>query len=382
MNKVAEGRLDFDFIDGMRAVAAVAVAVLHASLYTGHEGDIARELPYLHKVLFAGNYAVSVFIVLSGFVLALPIVRRRRLRIRKGTGSFLARRAKRILPPYFASLLLFGLLIAAIPVLQTRQGTAWDSKIPPTIDGLIAHVLVVHNLNKEWAYQINGPAWSIATEWQLYLALPLLILPLWRKIGPLAMLAVCLGLSAVVAVLLPTLDAGHLWFLALFAMGAIAAHIVANGVQCQYLGAATLVVLASAAGFVLIAPGPLWASELLTGAGITLGVVWMAKRRVAGKHSILHRVLESKPLVWLGLWSYSLYLIHSPLLGLGNLLTLHWPMSTLQRFAFMSLVVLPMSAGVAYLFHVSVERRFITQHQKKTEGATSLVVEDAVSKIR
>lgn len=369
VDKRMKGRIDFPFIDGMRAVAAISVAVLHAALYTGYEGDLAREAPHLHKALFVGNYAVSVFIVLSGFVLAMPIVANSNLKIRHGTKSFLLRRAKRILPPYFISMFLFGILIMAVPIMQNRQGTAWDSKVPVTVDGVIAHLFLVHNLNKDWAYQVNGPAWSIATEWQLYVALPLLILPLWRRAGAQWTLVLCLTLSALVAAFLPFLDAGHLWFLSLFAMGAVAARVVTIGAVTRYLGWGSILVGIGAGCCVLFTPGPLWVNEIVVGAAIALGLLWMAQRHINEQRSVFHRILESKPLVKIGLWSYSLYLIHSPLLGLGNLLALDIPMSTTGRFAFMVLCVLPVAAGIAYVFHVFVERRFITQHQQKSEPA-------------
>lgn len=371
MDKDIKGRRDFAFVDGMRAVAAIAVTVLHASLYTGYEGDLTRDAPYLSKFLFVGNYAVSVFIVLSGFVLSLPIVKDEKLEIRRGTTLFLIRRARRILPPYFAALVLFGLLILAVPLMQTPRGTAWDSKVPVTPDGLLAHIALVHNLNKDWAYQVNGPAWSIATEWQLYLALPLLILPIWRWLGTVWMLLICLILSGSLAIFVPALDAGHLWFLSLFAMGGVVAQLLTSGKSCAYLGSISIVAALGSAFCVLFTPMPLWLNEIIVGATISCCLLWMAQRSVSGRQTIFHRVLESRPLVWLGLWSYSLYLIHSPLLGLGNLLALDMHMSTMGRFAFMIFVVTPMAAGVALVFHMLVERRFITQHQKTSKSILS-----------
>jgi peptidoglycan/LPS O-acetylase OafA/YrhL len=367
VNENAKERLDFKFVDGMRAVAAISVAVLHSSLYTGYEGDMARDYPAVAKLLFFGNYAVAIFIVLSGFVLMLPIARSRGLRLRRGTWTFLKRRAMRILPPYFASLLLFGILILLVPVMQTHRGTAWDSKIPATVDGALAHILLIHNLNKEWAYQINGPAWSIGTEWQLYFALPLLILPLWRRFGPVTALGASLVISAAVAIFMPQWDAGHLWFLGLFTMGALVANAVTRGVAPRGLGWIVLALGAAAGAWVFFASGPLWVNELLVGAAIAVGLMWMAVRHLGGRRTIIHRILECRPLVWIGLWSYSLYLIHSPLLGLGNLLMLDVEIPTIIRFAILTLVVLPLAGAIAYSFHLLVERRFITSHQKRVE---------------
>lgn len=362
-------QFDFKFLDGIRALAALAVALLHASLFTGHEGDFAAAFPFAAKILFLGNYAVAVFIVLSGFVLMLPIAKNPDLAIVRGTVEYLKRRTRRILPPYFVSLALFGLLITAVPILQTQRGTAWDSKIPVTLDGVLAHALVIHNLNASWAYQINGPAWSIATEWQLYFALPLVILPVWRRFGRLAALTWAIVIGASFALFLPSLAAGHLWFIGLFAMGAFVAHMVVNEAVVRFLGPFVLLMGLVAAVFVIGVNAPLWMNELFVGAAISTALLWLATRDVTGHRTIVHKLLECRLLVWMGLWSFSLYLIHSPLLGLANLLTLDIPMSTFARFVLQVVVALPLAAGVAYAFHLLVERRFITSHQRrKTHG--------------
>ena len=370
MTVTSDARFDFKFVDGMRGLAALAVAFLHASLFTGYEGDVARDYPLMAKIFFLGNYAVAIFIVLSGFVLMLPIAKAPGLKIRRGTWTYLKRRAMRILPPYLISLLIFGVLILCVPLLQTPSGTAWDSKIPVTIDGVIAHLFVVHNLNADWAYQINGPAWSIGTEWQLYFALPFMILPIWRKFGGTVALAVSLVLSIASAVLVPSWSSGHLWFLALFTMGAFVAHAVVQGWKPKYLGWSVILAGVMAGVLVIVLSTPLWLNEIAVGCAIALAIFWLAIRTRSGNRSLLHKVLESRQLVSLGLWSFSLYLIHSPLLGLANLLLLEVDMSTSTRLFFQIIVALPVAALISYAFHIVVERRFITSHQQRIGAKT------------
>ena len=55
---------------------------------------------------------------------------------------------------------------------------------------LISHLLLVHNLSSAWFHQINAPLWSVATEWQIYFLLPLILLPLFRRAG-IAVTLVC-----------------------------------------------------------------------------------------------------------------------------------------------------------------------------------------------
>jgi peptidoglycan/LPS O-acetylase OafA/YrhL len=121
----------------------------------------------LKRAFSYGHYSVAVFIVLSGFCLALPVALSPDRQLRGGFGRYIRRRALRILPPYFAALFLFIALIAVTPLLQTPAGTAWDSKIPMTKGAVLSHVALIHNVIPGLNYRIDGPMWSVATEWQI-----------------------------------------------------------------------------------------------------------------------------------------------------------------------------------------------------------------------
>lgn len=372
-----QDRLKFEFPDGLRAVAALLVALYHTYIFTKMTGD-SSELPILVKVIVVGDFAVPVFIVLSGFVLMLPVAARTDSKLRGGFGKYIYRRARRILPPYFASLLIFGVMILLVPVLQQPSGTAWDSKVPVTIGGVISHALVVHNFSPDWIYQINGPAWSIATEWQLYFFLPLLILPLWRKFGGLVTVVVCVILGCLTHFVAPALDSAHLWFLGLFAMGAFAANTVVNrAAPVRGLGVA-LAIAAPPLIVVLVlfnsrAQDQAWITETVLGILVSAFLVWLGQGSKSGKRSWAHKVLESRPLVWGGLWSYSAYLIHSPLLALGNFILLPLELPLLAHFGIMVFVVLPLALSLAFLFHLVVERHFMTSHQRRVVKDEKLV---------
>jgi peptidoglycan/LPS O-acetylase OafA/YrhL len=365
-------RPKFDFADGLRAIAALTVAAYHTMTFTGLTGSVKADVPAVWTLMQVGNYAVPVFIVLSGFVLMLPVVRSETHELRGGFGHYIARRAKRILPPYYAALAIFLLLIWAVPLLQTDSGTAWDNKVPVTAGGLISHLLIVHNLNGQWIYQINGPAWSIATEWQIYFLLPLVLLPLWRLIGPWWTVAFALAVGFAIGQLLPSLQSAHYWFIGLFALGMLAAHQAARG-TCVRVGWPALVLFTLALAWVWIDPESAerrnMLSETLAGAAVALALLRLASATLRGERTWAHRILEARMLVWIGLWSYSLYLIHSPLLGLFNLLLLPLALPTWAQLTLMLAVALPVAATVSYLFHLLIERRFMTSHQKQAAEA-------------
>ena len=86
-------------LDGMRAVACLLVLTYHSFQFTGLSG---AELPWgLRQLSLYGNSGVDIFVVLSGFCLFLPVARSPR---KFRTRNFFMRRAKRIVPAYYASI--------------------------------------------------------------------------------------------------------------------------------------------------------------------------------------------------------------------------------------------------------------------------------------
>ena len=95
-------------LDGVRGLAALYVVVHHCWLMS-FPGYPANSGPAWTGPLVYGHFAVVVFIVLSGFSLAIAPARNGwRL---DGLGRYAVRRARRILPPYWVAL-VFSLVIA------------------------------------------------------------------------------------------------------------------------------------------------------------------------------------------------------------------------------------------------------------------------------
>lgn len=90
-------RLHLTHVEGLRALAALVVYVNHA--YAQSWNPILKEYPEGPLSLFtyslvAGHFAVSVFIAISGFCLALPVIDSGD-QLRGGTKNFFLRRARR-----------------------------------------------------------------------------------------------------------------------------------------------------------------------------------------------------------------------------------------------------------------------------------------------
>src|SRR2546423_2921524 len=123
-------------LDGVRGLAALFVVVNHIFLraFPGHPVDRA---PFWASWFIYGRFAVVVFIVLSGFSLALSPARHDwRL---AGVRRFARRRARRILPPYWAAL-AFSLAVAWLLVRPPGQGAPGSSSV--FVNGLLVQNLV------------------------------------------------------------------------------------------------------------------------------------------------------------------------------------------------------------------------------------------------
>ena len=114
-----------DFVDGLRGIAALYVVLGHVYAYTRQWAE--PELPEaghesILKFVDQGHSAVAVFIVISGFCLMMPLSREELGTPSGGTGRFLQRRARRILPPYYAALVLSILLMAVVGLHPVEPG--------------------------------------------------------------------------------------------------------------------------------------------------------------------------------------------------------------------------------------------------------------------
>ncbi|MEI7861911.1 MAG: acyltransferase [Planctomycetota bacterium] len=391
------GRPRLDFLHGLRGIAALTIVLYHCALNTGPEtaGPIQRVLqaPLLH-----GHLAVPVFLVLSGFLLAIPIVTNG-LALRGGIRCFMSRRARRILPPYYAAYLLDMIFCAVMyrllpllgrdpgPVIlqQMETGYRW-----PSVAG---HLLLIQNMSSAWNTGASGALWTIACEWQIYLFFAAVLVPLWQRYGLMAMLAASTlaGLAITGACARGWLFYLIPWMIIIFALGAAATTIVfgstARAASMRNLpwGAitASTCALLVAGVWLLDATAPLttpvsipvkyyyvpiwimWMYDMLAAVAAASLIVWLAVGRLpdAREGAIARRIrqsLESQQVIGLGLFAYSLYLTHI-------IVILFWleatrflaPHPVLHRVTIMLGAPL-LSLLIGYLFHLCFERRWMS----------------------
>jgi peptidoglycan/LPS O-acetylase OafA/YrhL len=303
------------FVDGMRAWAALWVLAFHSWAFAFSKVD---QTPGWFALPFsAGHLGVPIFLVLSGFCLALPYVNSGKTKI--DVRRFAIRRAVRILPPYW----IWTLVFASLALLQTRLGLLHVQSVQQVTDAndVLWHLALIQNLSANHFFRINGALWSVALECQLYIVFPLLML-LWKR--PSALLAIC-ALTSLAAwiyavqghynpgvALGMVVWASPLSYLVVFGLGMAAAvwfrHDAGAGKKWSGCALAGLVLSA-----ILDRQYPAYPVLAVTMAAFAAVCVLLG-----GGDSPLGVVLKHPMLVKIGWVSYTLYLIHNPIVSFAG----------------------------------------------------------------
>jgi peptidoglycan/LPS O-acetylase OafA/YrhL len=334
-------------LDGLRGVAAAIVLVHHSLLVVPalsagyYDGQVPAALVWfvyspLHLV-WAGGEAVLVFFVLSGFVLA-----------RQQTGPraiswtrYYPSRLVRLYLPVVAAVLFAAFLALVIPRVGLEGRSEWmaQHEIPLTPFSIARNATL---LSPDF---LDSPLWSLRWEVVFSLLLPLAVIVVLHTQRYWVTATVALVAISSVGV---ALNSAAFTYLPVFFIGCFCAAAFGQG-RLQLtsgVAAATLVTgliavtarwwLAPFDGVAEPAVQPL----LLLGA---LAVIVGAVRSPSAR-----RALESAPCQWLGRISFSLYLVHEPVIvsvgvllppelsGLGPLISI--PLSILVAVTFYRLV--------------------------------------------
>jgi peptidoglycan/LPS O-acetylase OafA/YrhL len=345
-------------LDGLRGIAALVVVLSHvvagsvgalsATLTLGGDpGGLAHwfmRTPL--AVVWAGPEFVIVFFVLSGFVLTRAL-RTRPVALR----AFYAGRIVRLYLPAWLSLIPAALLLMAFPS-TTHDATGvgfWLQTYtqPVGLDQVARDAALVLPLSSTHA-TLNGALWSLRWEVLFSLALPFLLLaatPLRRLSLPVVLMALlCVDFSA-----------GHpaMAFLPPFAVGLVLAlHEERIARWREELGGRGAVAFLAATLCLLGAD--LWLPTAVRAQGPG-GAMVVAGAAAAVLCPLLYgsvaRNLQRRPVQWLGSRSFSLYLVHHPIVvactgalhrpGLVVLLVTAVPVSFLAAEAFFRAVERP-----------------------------------------
>jgi peptidoglycan/LPS O-acetylase OafA/YrhL len=351
-------------LDTFRGLAAVGILLYHCWLLSGEPalgGGPVRD------ALSASFLAVTLFFVLSGFVLFLPVAR--------GDGEFgsvaayARRRVARVVPAYYVVL---AVCLLAYPLLTTgtMQGRV-------TWEALLAHGVfaqqearLLPGYSGALGFAVDPVVWTLSLEALFYLVLPLVAGWFWRWPWQAVALAVVVGVAGRVAlgdvagapeesVLLSSFPLHLTDFAAgmaaalLYVRWRVAASVaLVGGVACG-LAAFGLVAAAGGADAGDVRDGVrgnalLMALLPFAFGGAVLGLAWSPRA--------LRRPLESSAARWVGAVSYGVFLAHYPLLLLART-TLDFEHDG-SRDAFLALTAfaLPASLLAGWLSWIAIER--------------------------
>src|SRR5579864_6088350 len=152
-------------LDGVRGVAVLMVIVFHINRLTGDNLWSRTAYPLASSISTAGGTGVTLFFVLSGFLLFMPFAKALLYKTRWPLARvFYLRRALRIIPAYYVS--LFLIILFSYPEYLHRDH----------LKDLFLFATFFMDSTRATFRQINGPFWTLATEWQFYMLLPLICL--------------------------------------------------------------------------------------------------------------------------------------------------------------------------------------------------------------
>jgi peptidoglycan/LPS O-acetylase OafA/YrhL len=346
-------------LDSVRGLAAFAVVIYHCLLVypdyysiLGADGTSIYEAPaawvawltlFPARFLWLGREAVILFFVLSGFVLSLGYLGSRPL----AYIPFIAKRVCRLYVPFAVMIVVVAALHSAVgprgdPALSDWFNASWSEAATPAV--LLEHLALIGDMS------LNNVSWALAIEWRVSIIFPLLVMAAMFNL-PLALSIsiVFVGMDELALRQWGFTRLATLSYVVHFLLGiSLAVHRDDVRRRLAALSPA-LIGLCWAIAYGLINarwifPVSSAVADLANGCGAALLLALvLASPRVSD-------LLGRQPLLLLGAISYSLYLVHVPvIMTMINLLGDRLPLPVVLS------LVPPVSLVVAYGFYRLVE---------------------------
>jgi peptidoglycan/LPS O-acetylase OafA/YrhL len=338
-------------IEGLRAVAACSIVVYHCWQYASPDGRWVDLGPFT-KVFHQLPLGVTLFFALSGFLLYRPFAAAiLRAEQRPLVRAYVRNRALRILPGYWAMLVFAALVLGSVEIRTSKFELSIGSFLhrPGLFFG---NALLVQDYSPRTTLTGIGQSWSLAVEVVFYLFLPLLVMVAAaiaargsnrraRRIAALvpSLIVLLIGLSgkAVGALVVRGAGQGYGWLgdwhsviersfwlqADLFTFG-MALAVLSVEVEDRLVrlpswwrpaaGAGVLVIAVPTAIAWELGKLPQYPYDSLMALACTLVLALVVLPTWRGRLPPLTRLLETRPLGTLGVISYSLFLVHGPLI--------------------------------------------------------------------
>ena len=321
MAQASKGRIRT--LDGLRGLAALVVLIHHSLLASApklavlYNSPSRAEIPHtgslnwlvfytpLH-IFWAGPEFVAVFFVLSGLVLALPVIGKRKLRL----AAYYPSRVLRLYLPAWAAVGFAALMHIAVSHKAIPGASVWLNPHATSLSwqGLL-HSLVLGPQAGNWAF--NTALWTMYWIVLFALLLPLLlIVPFARRIVRLGVVLLCFWFlwhgTSTFSLEIPPFVLGVVLAFELEGLQGLAKH----SRKRSWLNLALKSLLAVSCICLLTIDR--WLAY--TRATLTLVVLGACLAVIAAVVlDSWRKSFESKPMQWLGQRAFSLYLVHEPL---------------------------------------------------------------------
>ena len=285
-------------LDFYRGVAASLVAMAHIWVFCQPMYNATQQV-WWHFLAVAGNKAVPIFVILSGFLIFRTA---KHIETMDDLRRYAQRRFLRIYPVYLFTVLL-GYLVGQMKF---------------DFPNFLSQVFMIRSINPVYLNFVNPPTWSLFVEVLFYATLPVWIAVFRNRLKLAAMI------SFTVLLFVDPLASRELWLWKYFFVGILVSELIDEYGKfvSEKFGSFILV-----AGFVLLyldfqvsadgsgAPFDWFAAlkivpknlaEYTVGLAVACGLILFGTMRCTG----IARMLSVKPFRMLGAISYSLFLIH------------------------------------------------------------------------
>jgi peptidoglycan/LPS O-acetylase OafA/YrhL len=312
----------FGSLDGLRALSIIGVVWFHSWWSTPYYPTLTT-IPLLRQ----GEWGVHIFFVISGFLITTLLLREQN---RSGTISirdFYVRRSLRIWPLYYATVGIYVLIMLTFERNTDRSHTFFHY-----LPGFLTYTYT-WSITPHWPTGPFNLAWTLATEEQFYAFWPL-VLRFFRGIW---------SSMVIIGVIALRLAAGYGWTNRILPPESLPARIVLSVAVPIGLGVLLAQALDSERGFRWLAavlarkwsaPAALALLALcLIPAHPPVLAAWLATSALIGACVIredngLAAILKLRPIVWIGVLSYGMYLlnslcVHATLFAFGKIGVLH-----------------------------------------------------------
>jgi len=297
-------------IDGLRAIAVIPVVLFHAGT-PGFDG---------------GYVGVDVFFVISGYLITL-LIRSQQERDGFSIAWFYARRIRRIFPALFTVMffcVIFGWAAMSPSDFQNLGSSIFATSV------FLSNVLFWKRTGYFEPAADQQPlihTWSLAVEEQFYLLFPILMVALaktGKKLIPVLALLTCI--SFVASAIFTFFDPVSTFYLSPFRIWELllGSLLAVNLISIQ-MGPAVRNGCALAGLAMIFGPVTLYSREtLFPGLSAAIPAVGAAMFIFAGERAscFVNRCIAARPIVAVGLVSYSLYLWHFVLLACASYLVI------------------------------------------------------------